>query len=151
MRFPAQAKALQYGVIAGAGMGIYLFVFKWLGVELSAALKFSKYIILIAALYLLFRLLKENSEPGEFFSKGIGMGAIASFAAAVILLVVNGFSWLVGGSATAINKFGNEPIDFGQLMLLEGVMFFEVLVFGMVGTFICLQFLKYGRAYEVNK
>ena len=129
------------GVSAGVGMALFLFALNFFGAEESIGLKFIKYLILAG--FLAFGLSGYKNQLGEYFKfkKGITYGLFIAFISALSLVFLNllafGFS-----DQIAFEKFQLEPNTFGQTALISGAIFFEVLVYGMIITFIILQYLK---------
>ena len=136
-----RSDSLKWGVQAGLLMGAYLLLLHVFGGGDSVALKFLKYLFLFGVLgrgLTLYR--KQNSKPA-FFQNGIRIGALTTFFGALTLLFVNLVVSIIAPEYS-FNRFNlevNSPMDF---LITSGTLFFEVLVFGMVGTFIWLQYLK---------
>lgn len=129
------------GLAAGTLMAFYLLLLQISGKEQVIGLKFIKYLFLAGALgYGLFRYRKWNLTK-TFFKNGIRIGFYTTMVAAITVVA---FDLIVSIIAPeySFNKFSlsvSSPADF---FVISGAIFFEILVFGMIGTFIFLQYLK---------
>ncbi len=140
-QFKIYPAATMYGLTAGLLMGIYLIMLQMIEMDSSISLKFLKYIVLIGVLGWGLHRYRQQNANGTFFANGIRIGALATLISAATLIVINVLVSLVMPE-WAFNKF-NLAIDSpGTFLITSGAIFFEVLVFGMVSTFIWLQYLK---------
>lgn len=131
----------RWGILAGVGMAAFLVLIQLGSMGDSIGLKFFNYLAL--ALVLAFGLsIQRNYLQEEYnFKNGIMLGAYMTFVSAISLALMNILIFFTTDNL-AFDKFSMEGNTFGNVMLVNGVLFFEVLVFGMIATFICLQFIK---------
>jgi len=129
-----------WGIAGGVGMAIFLVVAQLVSGD-SIALKFFKYIALAGVLIFGLSIQRSALQEDYNFKNGIMLGAYTTFVSAITLALMNIFIFFTMSNFT-FSKFSVEADSFGNVMLLSGVLFFEVLVFGMVVTFCCLQFIK---------
>lgn len=135
-------RMLSNGLLAGFLMSIYLIFLQVNGYDQSLTLKFGKYLLLAVVLFLVLRQVKKILPPISFFKRGIKIGAGVTIISALIIALTNIALFFIN-STWAFNKFNMQPKGLEQLILLDGVMLFEIFVYGMIITFIILQFLKY--------
>lgn len=141
VNFQFHGAALGWGLTAGLLMGVYLLFLQLAGAGDAVALKFLKYLILAGCLGWGLWRYRSVDRSGKFFSRGIVLGALTTFYAAVSLIAVG---FLAGAVAPelAFEKFSLRVNSPGDLLVTNIAIFFEVLVFGLVITFIGLQYLK---------
>ncbi len=133
---------IRNGLIAGALMGTYLTLLQFANIENSIWLKFVKYLFLMMVLGIVLKNAKNYYPPVSYFRQGLKIGAGISVIAASVLMVLNIILFSFDADLS-FNKFSLEAQNIGQLMILDVTILFEVFVYGMILTFICLQFLKY--------
>ena len=138
--FKYHASALSWGLAAGLFMAVFLLFLQMAGQD-SIALKFFKYVFLIGFLGWGLWKYRTIDQSSSFFQQGIKLGAMTTFYAALSLVVV-GFVVALAAPDLAFQKFNLAVDSPGDLIVTNVVIFFEVLVFGMVATFIWLQYLK---------
>jgi len=140
------------GIVAGiaAAVGISIFAYALGEIEMDAALiMFFKYIVLIPIL--VFVLVNHRKMLGESykFVDGIRQGGLVTITAAIAMALIGIFLYTPETSLEMGNP--TEPHNYlGSAFVAGGVRLMECLVFGMIITFICLQFLKRGRPGEQN-
>jgi integral membrane sensor domain MASE1 len=139
---PFHRMAINYGLLGGALMGIFLAFGGFYITGDQASFGFAKYLILAVVLGVLLNKVKIASPEGNTFKDGITFGFITTIVAAittaVITLIVNGT-----GEAVTIQPYFNT--SSGAVLgsfVLAGIVFFEGLVAGLILTFIWLQLLK---------
>lgn len=140
---------VKWGIIGGLVMAVFLVLTQLMSSEGSIALKFFKYIALGAVL--LFGLSTQRSYMQENyrFKDGMMLGAFMTLISSITLVLSNIVLYATTDNL-AFDKFSKTADSFGNVMLLNGVIFFEVLVFGMIITFVCLQSLKPERPRADN-
>lgn len=131
----------KYGIIAGTLMAMYLMIFQFTGNDYSPFLKLFKYLILGGAIVTALVSYKNSFPNKRIFIKGIAIGNKLSAIAAIILVAINIFLFLLSQDMS-FSKYGLEPISFSQVIVVSGILFFETFVFGMILTFATLQLLK---------
>ena len=140
-QFKIWPNALVWGMQAGFWMGAYLILLQVLGGAEIVALKFLKYIILLGVLGWALSKYRKINRTASFFQNGIYLGACTTLITAVTLVLVD-FVVTIILPEYSFSKFNlevNSPMDF---FATSGAIFFEILVFGMIITFIFLQYLK---------
>ena len=133
--------AATYGVIAGVLMGLFLGLLQGINYDKSIAMKFVKYIFLIVLIGLGIKRYMKYLTPTTVFQNGIKMGAAITLIAAIVLSLANIAIYSIFGPGS-VDKFTYSANTMGDALVLEGVTFFEVLVFGMIITFCWVQGLK---------
>jgi hypothetical protein len=142
LRFRFWETATRRGFQAGLLMGFYLILVQLLPVEDGKTLRFLKYLFLAGILAVTLSRAKSFFPPVTFFKKGILLGIVTTFFSAVTLLFVNFGSYALIPDFS-LEKFQLIADDLASFFVINSALFFEVLVFGLILTFICLQYLKY--------
>ncbi len=139
--FPFLKNALQYGFIAGGLIALCLFVMQVLGVENAIGLKYASYTMLGIVLAIGLGEYNKYLKTGTTFRNGMAFAAQISLFTGATLVLIHLITFLVG-SDLVFSKYGLEATSFPNWLLLSGGIFLEVMVAGLVFTFIVLQFLK---------
>ncbi len=141
------------GIFAAVGMALLTVLLTQVGTFSTPMIMFTKYIILGIVLYGILSSQQKALHDSPMvtkdsfeFSKGIRLGGLVTIAAAITLSIANVF--LHDGEATLETGNPTDPSSLGSFFINGGVVFMECLVFGMILTFISLQFLKRGRPGE---
>ncbi|MEM9921701.1 MAG: hypothetical protein AAF990_26600 [Bacteroidota bacterium] len=137
-RFPYKAM-MKYGILAGAMMTMFLYVVEASGG--SYGIKFFKYFFLLGTISWALYQYKVNLRPRRFFQNGILLGVGISFFSGLVVAVTN-LAGYVSGTGLSLHKFQLDSSTMANTMVISGVIFFEIFVFGMILTLITLQFLK---------
>ena len=141
-KFRLMRQSLIWGIQAGLWMGIFILVVNVLGGRDNIALKFVKYLFLVGILgWVLYRYRKANRTM-TFFQKGIVLGAMTTFFSALTFLLVD-LIVSVANPNLSFSRFGYEIDSTLDFLVVNGSLMLEILIFGMIGTFIWLQLLKY--------
>ena len=137
--------ATSTGLAAGMLMGVYLLALQMIGLDHSIVLKFLKYLFLAGMLgWALYRYRKQNTDR-SYLQSAILLGLVATVISA-LTLIVTGLAVSFVQPEWAFNRF-SLPVDTtGNLLVTSGAIFFEVLVFGLLSTFIWLQYFKRSMA-----
>lgn len=133
--------AISLGVVAGFLMSAYLLTLQFVGAEDAIGLKFLKYLFLLLILGVGINAYRKYDPTSSFFKNGIVMGSYTTLVSALTVVVIN-FVISVISPDLSFNKFNLEINSPGDFLTVSGALFFEILVFGMIGTFIFLQYLK---------
>lgn len=131
---------VRWGIASGVGMALFLVGAHFIAGD-SMVLKFFKYIVLAAVLKFGLGLQKSYMKDNYSFRNGIQLGGIITGVSAITLALMNLFLFWVSKDL-AFDKFSMKADTIGNLSVLSGVLFFEVLVFGMILSFIILQYIK---------
>ena len=75
------------------------------------------------------------------------LGAQITLFAGATLIAINLITFLFGSELT-FSRYGTEAGIFSDFLLLGGAIFLEVLVAGLVFTFIALQYYKSRTDYN---
>jgi hypothetical protein len=129
------------GLISGILMSLFLFALDYLALGSSSGMKMLKYVILGGILLHGLRMYKHTLPKGQIFKQGILFGAYTTFVSALTLIAAILVAYSLIPDFSLI-KFSLEAATLKDILLLEGVVFFEILIFGMILTFIWLQYLK---------
>jgi hypothetical protein len=138
--FSRTTDGIRLGILGGVGMALFLVAAQLMAGE-SMVLKFLKYIALFGALAYGLKAQKTYMQNNYTFKNGIQLGVIVTATSAITLALMNVFMFGISPEL-AFDKFSMQADSVGHLAVLSGVLFFEVLVFGMIITFIILQAIK---------
>ncbi len=130
------------GVEAGALMALLLILIEAFSTEdMANGLRFIQYLILGGMLYFALKRTRDYYPPNGYFQEGLKIGLGISVVSAITVILINFLSFILGGTLT-MEKYtqGNESL--GQFLMVNGILLFEIFVFGMIMTFIWLQLLK---------
>lgn len=138
--FNFYGEGLKLSLIAGVGMAIYLFALQLNSIE-SIGAKFFKYLVLGSILA--YGLSAQKKFLGERYKykRGILYGLFITSLSALILAGMNVAAYVLT-ETMSFSKFFMEADSVAHLAVISGVIFFEALVYGMILTFIILQYLK---------
>lgn len=147
--YPFYRYGARQGLLAGLLMGIYLLVLRFAGYGGQLALDMLKYLILAAVLGYSLYDYRGFLPRGRFFGNGILLGLLITFVSAITLIGFLLVSFAFGADVTgSIGKFAIDIDTVSEILVLHGALFFEVLVFGMILTFIWLQGFKTRRDFS---
>lgn len=130
------------GIVAGFLIVGYLTFLQFTQYDQYTALRFFKYLFLAMVIGVTLKQAKNYYPPITYFKRGIQLGAGVSALTALIVAIFNVFFFFIDYEYT-FSKFGLEASTLRRLAVLDVTLGFEIVVFGMIITFICLQFLKY--------
>ena len=145
--YPFFKNTLRYGYIAGGLIALSLFALQKLGMEQSIGIKYISYIML--GLVLAYGLKEYDAylETGTTFKKGMVFAAQICLFSGATLLIIHLITFLAG-SSLVFSKYGVEATSFSYWLLLSGGIFMEVMIAGLIFTFIILQALKSRKNYK---
>ncbi len=138
--FSRTRNGIRLGILGGIGMAMFLVAAQLTAGE-SMVLKFLKHIALFGVLGYGLNAQKTYMQDNYGFKYGIQLGVIITATSAITLALMNVIMFLISPDL-AFDKFSMQADSVGHLAVLSGVLFFEVLVFGMIITFIFLQAIK---------
>jgi hypothetical protein len=145
--FNFYGNGLRLGLLAGIAMSIYLLAINALGFNESIGVKYLKYFILLGTLIYGLNKQKDTLGSAYTFRSGMGFGLFISIVSAAVLLVASLLSYGLTDSL-AFQKFNINGGKFGYTAVVGALIFIETFVYGMIMTFINLQFLKNGAVNE---
>jgi hypothetical protein len=135
-------KSIHQGVIAGVLMALFLCFLSISGNYGSSGLKFFKYLALMAVLSHAFVKVKDKvTGDMSFFKATIKKGFVISLISGFIVTVVNSILFLVK-PAYSITKYNLSPKTVAELHLVNAALMVEIVVVGMIASFILFQGLK---------
>lgn len=140
-KFDLYNDGIRWGIAGGVGMALFLVGAQVMTGGDSMILKFFKYMVLAAVLKFGLDIQKSYMKDDYKFKNGIQLGAIMTGVSAITLALMNMFLFWVSENL-AFNKFSMDADTIGHVSVLSGVLMFEVLVFGMILSFIILQSIK---------
>jgi len=145
--YPFFKNALFYGGIAGGLIALSLFALQTVGMEQSIGGKYISYVML--GLVLAYGLIEYDAylETGTTFKNGMVFAAQICLFSGATLILIHLVTFLTG-SSLVFSKYGIEATKFSHWLLLSGGIFMEVMVAGLVFTFIILQALKSRKNYK---
>ncbi len=137
------AQAGMAGLVAAIFMATAIFILKLAFEEIPLWLLYMPYLLLIAKIWFFLVAEKKSLTASEsFFDKGIVGGLTVSLAAAISFFVIEAVIFTIVPAVTISNKFGMQATDFGSALTVFGSQSLEIIVYGFISTFICLQYLK---------
>ena len=130
-----------YGVITGFLMAAILLIFQITHHDYSPGLKLISYFFLGGFIVASLVQYKSRAKDRKIFFKGMFLGNKLSFFAGVTLVLLN-FVLFIVSKDYAFSKYTIEPTTITQLLMVSFALLFETIVFGMIVTFVTLQYLK---------
>ena len=137
---------LKYGLLTAAGLILYFFLMKLLGLIHITELRFLNGVIMTIGVVLAIRAYKANSAGDISYLKGLGTGVITAVTGTVLFAAF---------MVTYISIAGNEMIEmltaeqyFGERMeatpgiVIFSVLMLEGLISGFLISFIAMQYFK---------
>ena len=133
--------AKRAGVMTGFLIAMQLLFFQFTNHDYSPGLKTLVYLLLGIGIFFLIKQIKERENKKRIFRKGMIIGNLMSLFTGLTLVIINILIYSVSQDL-AFSKYSIEPHKLTELLVVSGAIFFEILVFGLISTFISLQFLK---------
>jgi len=147
--YPYLKKGLGIGLQAGAAMALLLSILQFSEWQESFIyLRYTKYLILFVFIAFGIRSQQGQMNSTWRFKHGIKLGSIATAVSASTILIINALYFAFVDNYD-FSKFNKEVVDIKSFAVVNGAVFFEVLVFGMIATFLALQLLKGKRGQSV--
>jgi len=137
-----------WGVLAGSLMALFLTFLQVVSSENVMTAGFLKHIILAVILGFALNNYKKYLFKDTIFKNGILYGGYITLLSAVVITLVN-MATFYYVDQFSVEKFGVKAEDTADFFSVSGAVFFEVFVFGMIITFIILQYLK--GTYKPNE
>lgn len=134
-------RGVRYGLFSGLMISLYLLILRAVGQGGNMPLKFLAFLILGATIATEIKRRKDKVKAGNLFKKGILTGVFISFVTASTILLfesavfVLDYEWLVP-------MFKNEITGIVEFAAFSSMMFLETILFGLILTFIILQYHK---------
>lgn len=134
-------KGIGYGLISGLLMSLYLLLLRGVGEGGNMPLKFLTFLILGGVITYAINERRGQNKKGELFRKGILTGVFISFVAASTILLFEtavyllNYEWLVP-------MFKNKITGVIEFAAFSSIMFLQTMLFGLILTFIALQYYK---------
>ncbi len=146
-KYKYNSSALLWGITAGLAMGVYVIFLNLFKEGENIVLNFLKNIFLLGALSYILPKYRNYNLTISFFQKAMSLSATTTFYSCVTLVVIY---FVVGAiEPTWTFNYYAMPVDsIGDVITNAFIIFFEVLVFGIISSFIWVQWLK-GRDEHV--
>jgi len=134
-------KGIQYGLVSGILMSLYLLLLRGLGEGGNMPLKFLAFLILGGIITYAINERKGQVKSRTLFKKGILTGVFISFVTASTVLLFEtavyllDYEWLVP-------MFKNKITGVIEFAAFSSIMFLQTMLFGLILTFITLQYYK---------
>lgn len=129
------------GVIAGVLMAMYLLILS-IGDIGGPALKYGKFLFLIAILAFAVGKLKDVRSETGFLLTCIRKGFTVSVVSGLIVTIFN-YLWYVVNPQWSLTKYHLEPENFSNVHMINSAVMMEIVVIGMLCSFILYQGFKY--------
>lgn len=134
-------RGIRYGLFSGLMISMYLLILRAFNQGGNMPLKFLAFLILGITIATEIKRRKEKVKEGTLFKKGILTGVFISFVTASTILLFESavflldYEWLVP-------MFKNEITGVVEFAAFSSMMFLETILFGLILTFIILQYYK---------
>lgn len=138
------ARSIQQGVVAGLLMAVFLSFLSVTGAYGSSSLKYFKYLLLLGVIARALYYIRSKVNENQFFGSAIKKGFVISLIGGVIVTLVN-FGLFLIYPDYSIEKFNISPDTLGQLHLVNAALIVEIVVLGLIGTFVIYQGLKHNK------
>jgi len=129
------------GVIAGFLMTMYLLILS-IGDIGGPALKYGKYMFLIAIIAFAVGKLKEERSETGFLLTCIRKGFSISIISGLIVTIFN-YLWYLINPEWSLTKYQLAPESLANVHIINSTVMMEIVVIGMLCSFILYQGLKY--------
>ncbi len=139
--FSIARRGRNYGIIVGVIMAVYLLIINATMADPGVRINLVKHLAYIPILGIALNAYKRHLPDGKIFKDGIQLGAYIAGTAAITLIVCNIVLSLISPQFS-FQQFLNEGNSFADVMINSIFVGMEVFVFGMIITFIYLQFMK---------
>lgn len=138
------ARSIQQGVVAGLLMAVFLSFLSVTGAYGSSSLKYFKYLLLLGVITRALYYIRSKVNENQFFGSAIKKGFVISLIGGIIVTLVN-FGLFLIYPDYSIEKFNISPDTLGQLHLVNAALIVEIVVLGLIGTFVIYQGLKHNE------
>lgn len=145
--YPFFSSTFKYGAIAGGLITVFLFMLQSLGMEDNIGMKYLGYGLLGVILAIGLADYDRFLKTGTTFKNGMSFAAQVTLFAGATLIAINAITF-ISGSSLVFSKYGVEAADFSNLLMISGAIFLEIMVAGLIFTFITLQYLKSRKDYD---
>lgn len=145
--YPFFISSMKYGIIAGGVIALFFFLLQSMGMEDAIGLKYAGYGILGIILAIGLTDYDRFLSTGTTFRNGMTYAAQIALFTGLTMIAINVITFL-SGSGLVFSKYGVEATSFPKLLMISGALFLEIMVAGLIFTFIVLQYLKSRRDYK---
>jgi|GEM_PF-2553816 hypothetical protein len=134
-------RGIRNGLVSGLMISTYLLILRAFNQGGNMSLKILAFLILTGAIAYEIKQRKEQVKTGTLFKKGILIGMFISFIAASTILLFESavflldYEWLVP-------MFKNKITGVIEFATFASIMFLETILYGLISTFIILQYYK---------
>ena len=132
---------IRYALFAGVLMSIFALLSQAIFTANFSWIHYLQYIILAYFAFQAVIVSNRNHRDGTFFQRGLSRGAVFSVVAGVVIVL---FNLLISAVAPdfSLARFGEEVSETTPIMVSSFGILMEVFVFGLILTFIFLQYEK---------
>lgn len=145
--YPFFRSSATHGIIAGGLIALSLFILQVLGMGDVIGWKYAIYGILAIILAEAIGDYDRFLETGTTFRKGMLFAAQISLFTGIVLIGINTIAFLADTNLV-FSKYGKEAIDFPTLLTINGAIFLEIMVAGLIFTLVVLQYFKSRKDYK---
>jgi len=131
----------KYGINVGILASIYLGLMAILGDHGGSPLKYGKYLILIAGLYMYYSRRTKRWTYNQFVARFIGSASVISIITAIIIIITNTVLYFINPEFS-IEKYTMSATDISQLLSVNIVILVETVVLGLLTAFIIFPIFK---------
>lgn len=136
--------AIIYGLIAGGVMSAYRLVLRLVGANGNITFDFLTFLFLGPILWWAIANYKYIADKKAFFRSSIQLGLIISLIAGIVLAAFSLISYAIDVQAIGeTRKYFFEATSLAQVFVIDVIWLLQCIVFGMIWTFIILQFKKH--------
>lgn len=136
--------AIQYGLIAGGVMSAYRLLLRLISVNGNITFDFLTFLFLGPILWWAISNYKDIAEQKAFFRGSIQLGLFISLIAGLFLAAFSLISYAIDFQGIGeTRKYFFEATSLGQVFVIDVIWLLQCIVFGIIWTFIILQFKKH--------
>ncbi|MGB3546677.1 MAG: DUF4199 domain-containing protein [Saprospiraceae bacterium] len=139
--FNLARRGRNYGILTGVIMAVYLVIINVALNDPSFLANLPMHLVFIPILGLALNAYKRYLPEGKIFKDGIQLGGYIAGTAAVTIIIINAILSLISPKLS-FQQFYNEGNSFPDVMINGIMLAMTVFVFGMLITFIYIQFMK---------
>jgi len=132
---------LNTGLIVGAISSIFLAILATNGDFGGSPIKYVRYIIIMLCLIIFYRNNIKKWSYKAFMPKFIGSAFRIALISGVMVALTNTILFLINPSFS-IQKYNLLPESFGQLLMIDFVLIIEMIVLGLLTSFIIFPLYK---------
>ena len=139
--------AFAFGLIIGDLAALTFFILQIAGLEYTIGSKFTSYALLGIVIMLGINKYNRLSESRTTFKDKIVFATQIALFAGFTLFTINTLIFFIDANLVFL-MYGKETADFVALLAINGLLFLEIMVVGLIFPFIALQYFKSKRDTE---